>query len=371
MRVNEPEDRSFIAYQQFLQASKLWWTRELYPRVLQRWQEVASRAARSGQSVDSEADREVNHEVDSDTIEATMRDDVLYQYFAWLERHLQRFKYSGRHGLVPNHEQTRDALLAQLAEIDGDPRLELAEDFEVPRYFSSVDIHQHPGGVWQDELAGFVYQRGARSSTPLLGKHADLHDRFTARVLERAIPKRLLDLGCGFGKSTRPFYRTTPDLQVTGIDLAGPCLKLAALTAKDDNANNVRYLQRDASNTGLSVASFDLVTSTMMIHEMPPPHIRSVIAESFRLLEAGGFVVHLDFLVPEQGFRRFVHYGHARRNNEPYMRPLNEMDLIAEHEKVGFSSVEVLSFEEADGTLEPEFNAWRFPWAILIARKPG
>jgi SAM-dependent methyltransferase len=108
--------------------------------------------------------------------------------------------------------------------------LELAADLELPRYYTGTDIHQHPGGVWSDPIAGWVYERGARSTTPLAGaRHADLHDRLTELAL-RGAPgaRRILDLGCGFGKSTRPFYERLPEAEIHALDLAAPCLRLAA-----------------------------------------------------------------------------------------------------------------------------------------------
>src|SRR5687768_3620685 len=125
-----------------------------------------------------------------------LEDSTLYRYFCWLERHLQRFKYSGRYGLQPYHAQDRARLEASLAQAE----VELRENIEYPEYYTEVDIHQHPGGVWSDPIAGFVYERGARSTTPLAGgRHKDLHERLTAAALDGgALPARMLDMACGF-----------------------------------------------------------------------------------------------------------------------------------------------------------------------------
>ena len=68
-------------------------------------------------------------------------------------------------------------------------------------------------------------------------------------------------------------------------------------------------------------------------------------------------------------FERFIHYGHARRNNEPYMAPLDEMDLEGLHRAAGFRAVRIVPFEEMPGTLTPGHRAWRFPWSAIIAEK--
>ncbi len=355
-------DRRFDAYQDFVLACKLTWTRELYPALHARYDdELASRRAAGEPLPNSVA-----------AVEELLADDPLAQYFGWFERHLQRMKYSGRHGLVPHFAAHRDELAGELQAGADSGLVELDPGFVQPDYYVAVDIHQHPGGVWSDEVAGYVYERGARTTTPLLDRDADLHHRFTREVLARSpSPRRLVDLGCGFGKSTRPFYTGLRQTEVTGIELSAPCLKLAARTAAEDQARNVRFRQADAAATGLPAGTFDVVTSTMLLHEMPPGHIERTLQESFRLLAPGGISIHLDFLTDDDPFRRYIHYGHSRRNNEPFMPPLNEMDLAGAHRRAGFTALEVLPFEEMPGTLAPGFAAWRFPWAMIIARKPA
>lgn len=354
MTLKTKSHRSFDAYQDFLLGSKLYWTRQLYPALKRRYETAAAQATTPVATVEDVA--------------ALLRDDTLYQYFGWFERHLQRMKYSGRHGLVPHYSGQRNEILVQLEGVEQETRLTLDPRLEPPAYYAAVDIHQHPGGVWSDEIAGAVYERGARSTTPTLDSHGDLHQRFTAQVLDRAgSAKRLVDMGCGFGKSTRPFY-ARQEMDVIAVDLAAPCLRLAARIAQEDQARNIRFRQADAAATGLPDASADVVTSTMMLHEMPPRHIERVIAEAHRLLAPGGLSIHLDFLTDEDPFRRFIHYGHSHRNNEPFMPPLNEMDLEGAHRRAGFQSYDVISFEEATGALA-EQNVWRFPWVMIVARK--
>jgi len=249
--------------------------------------------------------------------------------------------------------------------------VEVREGMEYPEYYTAIDIHQHPGGIWSDAIAGFVYERGARSTTPLAGaRHKDLHERLTAAALERCpAPARVLDMACGFGKSTRPFYEALPAAEIEAIDFSIPCLKLAARDAGRAGARNVRFRQRDAAATGYPDASFDLVTSTMLLHELPPKAVERTLAEAARVLKPGGRMVHLDFLPGEGAFARLIHFGHSRRNNEPFMEPLARMDLPALLGRLGFRNVEIRPFEEADGALAPDYRYWRFPWALISAER--
>lgn len=346
-------DRAFAAAQAFLVSAKSFWTTELFPALRGEYE-----TARDPVAAETPA-----------TVAASLTDSTLYRYFSWLERHMQKMKYSGRYGLVNWQERHRRALEASLdASVALDPTLDL------PRYYVSVDIHQHPGGVWSDALAGFVYERGARSTTPLAaGRHTDLHQRFTDLVARTVAASSILDLGCGFGKSTRPFCVAFPAARIEGVDLAAPCLQLAAKMGADLGLDNARFRQADAAHTGSASGAFDLVTSTMLLHELPPPAIKQVLAESARVLAPGGWMFHLDFLPAAQprndAFMHFIHSGHARRNNEPFMQPLTQLDLPAQLQALGFDEIALLPFEEADGVLAPDYPHWRFPWTVIRARK--
>lgn len=355
-----PPHRPFDAHQAFVLDCKIWWTRNAFPHLKDTYETAVAAEVAAG--------RPAPHTPED--VDALIGDDVSTRFYGWFERHLQRMKYSGLHGLVPHHERWRDRLRAELAEPPAE-LVELAPDFRQPDYYVSTDIHQHPGGVWSDELAGRVYERGARSTTPLLDRAANLHYRFTAEVMNRAGRpiRRVADLGCGFGGSSRPFAGEMPEAEVVGVDLAEPCLRLAALRAAETQMRNVRFKQADAAATGLDGEAYDVVTSTMVLHEMPPSHIEAMLAESHRLLAPGGLSIHLDFLPGSDPFRKFVHYGHSARNNEPFMVLLDRMDLGAAHRKAGFDDVEVVPFEEMPGTLDPDFASWRFPWVMIIARK--
>jgi SAM-dependent methyltransferase len=354
MRTDPPTHRPFEAFQEFLLACKLQWTRNLYPEVASRYRAAAAAAAPRT----------------AEDVEALIGKDTTYRYFAWFERHLQKMKYSGRHGLAIHYAAHRDALAHAIDDAEG-AGLVLPPGFAPPAYYPAVDIHQHPGGVHGDPVAGMVYERGARSTTPLLDKHGDLHQRFTRVAMEKLAgkPRRIVDMGCGFGKSTRPFYTADRNVDVVGVDLAAPCVKLAAHTAKEDQARNVQFRQSDAADTKLPAASAELVTSTMMLHEMPASHIEKVLKEAHRLLAPGGWSIHLDFRAADDPFAKFIHYGHSARNNEPFMVPLDKLDLEAAHRRAGFDNVEILPFEEMTGALSPENKAWRFPWVVIAARK--
>ena len=81
-------------------------------------------------------------------------------------------------------------------------------------------------------------------------------------------------------------------------------------------------------------------------------------------------MVHLDFYHFPDAFARFMHYGHARRNNEPYMQPAAEADIPELMRRHGFTDVKVEPFRESDDMGPERTDLWRFPWTVISARKP-
>lgn len=339
-------DRRATAFQEFLVETKQQWMTDVFG-ALRR--DYAQRA--TARSIGSPED-----------VAAVMHDSTLYPFYAWLERHIQRTKYSGRWGLM--------RITEPLALPHDQPRLELDPTIEIPAYYDAMDVHQHPGHLHGDDRAGTIYKASAQSTQPGATRGYALHERVTDLLAAQGTFRRVLDMGCGFGKSSLPIAQRFKNADVEGIDLSAPCLRVAAAEAGEAQARNLTYRQMNLARTRYDDASFDLVTSTMVLHELDEPTVRATIEESWRLLEPGGTVVHLDFLV-EDPFLTFIHYGHGRRNNEPFMEGLNRMGFPAALEAAGFRDVQVVPFAERDGALDPAFGEWRFPWTAIVARKPG
>lgn len=357
-RNTDVQESDFAAAQAFLLGAKNFWTTTFYRELRSRF--------------DSRVDGRDAPLLEPEEAVAELEKDVAYHFFAWLERHLQRMKYTSRYGVIPYHSERADTLTREGGfSLQDEYAPTIDPDLKLPKYYRSMDVHQHQGGLWTDITAGFAYEYGARTTTPLLGEtHEDLHSRFTERVGGSREFRRILDLGCGFGKSTRPFVRQFPQSKVEAVDLSQPCLYVASQLARKEQTKNVHYSQQDARHTRFEDGSFDLVTSTMLLHELPVKSILRVFEESYRLLESGGLMAHLDFHILPDAFDRFMHYGHSKRNNESFMPGIAELDLPDVLAKIGFKGVKIERFEESADVDLDAHDAWRFPWTVISAAKP-
>lgn len=289
-----------------------------------------------------------------------------YGGFAWLERGSQKLLWRAAIAAIQADGSRPSAET-------GPAILELDSQLKLPGWYTDWDIHVQPGGVWSSAAAARVYELGAK--LVMLGENDDY--RFHRLFVDTAIPRReyrcIVDLGCGFGKSTWPLKKLYPAAEVIGVDLAAPCLRLAAQRASAQGLV-VRFRQADAASTGLAAESADLVTATMLIHELPLDVLAATFREAARLLAPGGLLRVLDFQLTGDPVRDLAMLEHGARNNEPFMPAMMASDTVAMVTAAGLRNVRWTAFDEREqGRLPtlawPARPEWHFPWAVLEAEK--
>lgn len=296
-----------------------------------------------------------------------------YRGFAWLERGAQKMLWrAAMEAVAANPEQTRcgEGSPDPLA---GPAILELDPGLQLPEWYTSWDIHVQPGGIWSSRQAARVYELGAK--LVMLGDNDDykFHRLFVDTAIPRGEYRRIVDLGCGFGKSTWPLKKAHPQAEVIGIDLAAPCLELAASRANAQGLA-IRFRQADAANTGLEPSRADLVTATMLIHELPLDSLAATLREAARISMPGAKLRILDFHATGDPVRDLAMREHGARNNEPFMPPMMAADTARIAEAAGYRNARWTAFDErAEGRLRtlawPARREWHFPWAVLEAER--
>ena len=357
MSTSTRPSRSFQAkaFDGFVQGLKGVWREKLYEKVTE---EAGATCANSVSD-----------------LERAMAASPQYAMYAWLERFTQQMSLLGRWGMYRELEPQMEMLSAQLddAAKQHPERLNLDPDLSLPSYLTDTEIHQYSGGLWESDLGGYALEgRTEKASFSLL--EPDLPLAWYAEYLRDTFaPKIILDLGCARARGTRAMKRAMPDAELHGCDLCGPILRLAHLRNLEENLA-ITLWQRNAEDTGFVTASFDLITSHWLIHEMPPSAVRRMIAEGWRLLKPGGTFAMYDMYVTPGGIvGEWLHAGYAARNNEPFAYPVAQMDLKREVEAAGFVEAQVVlsGLQATPAALRDELPDCRTHYmSVITGRKP-
>lgn len=330
------------------------WSDAVYPTL-------AAEFVETGASADS-----------PEQVEPVMQSLPTYPWFSHLERVQQKMLWRAAGDAVVRR---RHDLVGDLdaAPSDGVGTLQLDADLELPGWYTDYDIHIQPGSFFSDDLSAYVYEFGARIVMLRDNDGYKFHTLFAQTVLpELPHATRVVDIGCGFGKSTRPLVAQYPTAEVIGLDLAAPGLRLAHAEAESLGLA-ISYRQADGRRTGMEDGSCDVVTGTMVLHEMPSEAIVETLREGARLLKPGGELHFLEFMLTGDAFRDATIIEHAERNNEPFFRHLFATDTVAACEEAGLVDVQWRAFDERNLGVQPdgwgERPEWHFPWGVLSARK--
>lgn len=296
---------------------------------------------------------------------------VLYPWFSHLERAQQKMLWRTMGDIVLKRHGELDEMLR--VENPQFSRIETDNDFEMPQWYLDTDIHIQPGSFFIHDASAFIYELGARVVMLRDNDGYKFHKLFAATALpEIKDAQRIVDVGCGFGKSTQVLPSKYPNAEIIGIDLSEPNIKLAHSQA-EERGQEIRWRLGPSYETGLEDSSVDLVTGTMMLHEMPKEQIEATLREANRILKPGGHIRFLEFWPTGDLYRDVTVYEHAERNNEPYFRDLFAVDCEGVLAEAGVPGATWVPFDEREVGLAPEGrpprDEWHFPWAVLSAQK--
>jgi len=102
-------------------------------------------------------------------------------------------------------------------------------------------------------------------------------------------PKKILDVGCGIGGSSRILATRFPDAEVTGITLSPEQQARATSLAKDAGIDNARFQVMNALAMEFADNSFDMVWACESGEHMPDK--KKYVEEMSRVLAPGGKMV--------------------------------------------------------------------------------
>ena len=203
---------------------------------------------------------------------------------------------------------------------------------QYPAYYRR-NFHWQTDGYFSEHSAE-VYELGV-----------ELLFRGTADVMRRQIippitrflrserATRLLDVGCGTGRTLHQIARTHPDLRLWGVDLSPAYIKVARERVRD-----ATLAIENAEHLPFADGAFDIVTSVYMFHELPRNARRNVVREMLRVLRPGGLLVIEDSAqLAESGEIANALHEFPREFHEPFYEDYLEDDLAPMLREAGFT----------------------------------
>ncbi len=236
--------------------------------------------------------------------------------------------------------------VAQLREHDLDRELAkvLNQTVQYPSYYLR-SFHAYDGGNlgWEPatevEVAAYAVHSRIWSKVGEKEGDAKLRASYHDRLLERLpYARRILDVGCSVGMSTRALQSVYPQAQVTGLDLSPYFLAIAQM-----QPSTISWVHAPAEQTGLPDRSFDLVSMSLVCHELPQEATRAIFREIYRLLEPGGTFALMDMNPRSDIYRKMPPLILTLlKSTEPYLDQYFSLDLEQSLAESGFEGIEVI-----------------------------
>ncbi len=320
---------------------------------------------------------------DRHEVRKAMLEDNAYQWWACLRRHQQELGSSNKWPII--ERQAAELIAKAKVKNPKYGSLKLDPTVQTPRYQAGFDMHwmagsYHGEGGSDDVLPGAMYDLGGlyMGSGGKFGKWNDGPGYSVIHWLKTQYPdfkpKKILDEGCTVGQSTGPYCFGWPGVEVHGIDYAAPILRYAHARAQALKLP-IHFKQALAEDTGYADNSFDVVVSSMFLHETSHKAVHAIVKEAHRILKPGGIMIHVEqppFKTMKTVWQQFVMDWDTHNNNEPFWGPMHDMDLEDVAVKGGFKKQDVLQTYAPfvtpldDGRAVP---AERGEWFFFTARK--
>jgi SAM-dependent methyltransferase len=268
-----------------------------------------------------------------DEVHAAMRKDTYFKFYSSVRYNAQEMVWRA---VIPGVEAALPDLSRQIDELSakGGGALSLNPDLDIPANVAGLDVHLMPGGYANTETpaAGAVYDNGlAVFSAGFMGPNLDDIGLSMSNYVKHRFPdfhpEHILDCGCTVGHNAAAWARTFPDAEVHGVDVSASVLRYAHGRAQSLGLP-VHYHQMDATDLAFEDSSFDVVFTSMFLHELSLKDIKRFFAEAHRVLRPGGLLINME-LPPNRELKPYDQFyldWDCYYNKEPFYRAFRDQD---------------------------------------------
>ena len=292
---------------------------------------------------------------DGTDVHEAMQSDVYFRHYSAVRYNAQEMVHRS---VIPMIDRNLEELNATAEEIRAEApnKLTLDSDLEIPRSVSDIDVHLTPGSYHSeyaenDVASGAIYDNSINVfAFNQMGRNLDDIGHTMSNYLRLTFPdlkpERILDCGCTIGCNTLPWKQTFPEAHVTGIDVSAPLMRYATARAAS-MGYKVDFTQMNATALDYPDNHFDVVFSSMFLHELPLKDIRAYMQEAFRVLKPGGVFLTME-LPPNTSldpYEQFYLDWDCYYNNEPFYKAFRDQDSRELLANAGFDTGSFFDFQ--------------------------
>lgn len=288
--------------------------------------------------------------VNGEEVHEAMHSENYFRFYSSVRYNTQEMVFRS---VIPVVDSHLDELAVKGAELRADDStvggsLTLDPSFEVPKNVADIDVHLSPGSYHSeyradDVAAGAIYDNSINVfAFNQMGRNIDDIGWTFANYVRQKYPQhqigKILDCGCTIGHNTVPWAKTFPEAEVHAIDVSPGTLRYGSARARSMGAA-IHFSQMSATALKYPDATFDVVFSSMFLHELPLKDIKAYFREAFRVLKPGGIFLTME-LPPNarmQPYDSFYLDWDCYYNKEPFYKPFRDQDTAALLQEAGFA----------------------------------
>lgn len=129
---------------------------------------------------------------------------------------------------------------------------------------------------------------------------------------------KILDLCTGTGQSIIDIAERNPNAEITAIDLSPEMLEIAGQDIRKRNLSNIKTVLGDATDTKLPDNSFDIITISFVLHELPFDLAAKILSEAHRLLKDDGNLIVTEWERPVKLMQKAIFLPIELLEPKPY-----------------------------------------------------